>query len=83
MSTDTTTLTPRQLDVLQWIHGFIDTHDYPPTFRQLANGYGWTVNGAVTHVEALSRKGCLQRDEGQARTLRLTPLGKSLVGGGT
>ena len=81
MTTTTTTLTPRQLDVLQWVDAFIATHDYAPTYRQIASGYGWTVNGARTHVAALIRKGVLEQHECQARTLRLTPAGKALVGG--
>lgn len=81
MTTTTNPLTPRQLEVLQWISGYIDTHDYAPTYRQVAAAYGWTVNGAATHIRALTRKGCVEHDEYQSRTLRLTTLGRSLVGG--
>jgi len=80
---DAPTLTARQLDILQWIAGFIDTHGYPPTYRQVGCHYGWRSPGAAmtTHLKSLERKGVVTREPGQARTLQLTPLGMSLIGG--
>ena len=72
MSTTTTNdLTPRQQDVLDWIAGFIDSHDYGPTRREVAHHYGWTVNGATCHLQALRRKGRITWIEGQSRTIRI------------
>lgn len=83
MSTTTNPLTPRQQDVLQWISGFIDTHDYAPTYRQIGHHFGWrsAPAAATTHLQQLCNKGVIEWEKGQARTLRLTPLGKSLLGG--
>jgi repressor LexA len=80
---DAPTLTARQLDILQWIAGFIDTHGYPPTYRQVGCHYGWRSPGAAmsTHLAAMQRKGVVTREPGQARTLQLTPLGMALIGG--
>jgi repressor LexA len=80
---DAPTLTARQLDILQWIAGFIDTHGYPPTYRQVGCHYGWRSPGAAmsTHLAAMQRKGVVTREPGQARTLQLTPLGMTLIGG--
>jgi repressor LexA len=77
------TLTPRQLDILQWIAGFIDTHGYPPTYRQVGCHYGWRSPSAATstHLRSLERKGVVTREPGQARTLKLTPLGMAMIGG--
>ena len=80
---DAPTLTARQLDILQWIAGFINTHGYPPTSRQVGCHYGWRSPGAAmsTHLAAMQRKGVVTREPGQARTLQLTPLGMALIGG--
>ena len=80
---DAPTLTARQLDILQWIAGFINTHGYPPTYRQVGCHYGWRSPGAAmsTHLAAMQRKGVVTREPGQARTLQLTPLGMALIGG--
>jgi repressor LexA len=75
-------LTPRQLDILHWILSFTDIHGYPPTFRQVGCHYGWrSPNAMVTHLKSLERKGVVTRVAGQARTLRLTPLGMKMIGG--
>lgn len=71
MSTTTTDLTPRQQDVLDWIVGFIDGHDYGPTVREVAHHYGWTINGAMCHLKALRRKGRITWIDGQSRTIRV------------
>jgi repressor LexA len=80
---DAPNLSARQLDILQWIAGFIDTHGYPPTYRQVGCHYGWRSPGAAmsTHLAAMQRKGVVTREPGQARTLQLTPLGMALIGG--
>lgn len=76
-------LTPRQLDILQWISGFADAHGYAPTYRQIGRHYGWKSPGAAvaTHLQSLERKGVVTREPGQARTLKLTPLGMAIIGG--
>lgn len=71
MTTTTTDLTPRQQDVLQWIAGYIDGHDYGPTVREIASHYGWTTNGVMGHLKALRRKGRITWQEGQSRTIRV------------
>ena len=82
-ATERQPLTPRQQDILQWIAGFIDTHGYPPTYRQIGHHYGWKSPGAAvaTHLQSLERKGVVTREPGQARTLKLTPLGMAIIGG--
>jgi SOS-response transcriptional repressor LexA len=82
-TTDLPLVTPRQLDILQWIDGFSDTHGYAPTYKQIGHHYGWRSPQAAstTHLQSLRRKGLVEWEKGQARTLRLTPLGKSLSGG--
>ena len=72
MSTTTTDpLTPRQLDVLQWIAGYIDTHGFSPSIREISHAYGWTTNGVMCHLRAMRRKGAVTWLDGQARTIRV------------
>jgi repressor LexA len=82
-ATERQPLTPRQLDILQWISGFADAHGYAPTYRQIGHHYGWKSPGAAvsTHLRLLERKGVVTREPGQARTLKLTPLGVAMIGG--
>lgn len=74
MSIDSETkipLTARQKDVLDWVSAFIDTRGFSPTVREVANGYGWSVNGARTHLEAIRRKGWVTWEECKMRTIRV------------
>ena len=64
-------LTPRQQDVLAWIGGYIDSHEYPPTIREIANQYGWTTNGVMCHLRPMRKKGYITWTEGCSRTLRV------------
>lgn len=64
-------LTPRQQDVLEWIAGYIDTHGYSPTVREIASHYGWTTNGVMCHLRPMRKKGVITWQDGQARTMRI------------
>jgi len=71
LSTTTNPLTPRQQDVLQWISGFIDTHGFSPSVREIGHAYGWTTNGVMCHLRSMRRKGAVTWIDGQARTIRV------------
>jgi repressor LexA len=65
-------LTPRQSQVLAFITGFIDTHGYPPTLREIAahleiNG----TLGVMRHLQALEKKGYLTKTAGSSRGIVL------------
>jgi SOS-response transcriptional repressor LexA len=64
-------LTARQQDVLTWISGYIDTHGFSPTIRQIGHAFGWTVNGVACHLRPMKKKGWITWIEGEARTLRV------------
>lgn len=71
-ATERQPLTPRQQDVLMWISGYIDTHDYPPTVRDICNHYGWTTpNSAMCHLRPMRKKGYVTWVDGCSRTLRV------------
>ncbi|QDU32351.1 LexA repressor [Poriferisphaera corsica] len=66
-------LTPRQLQILTKIRDYRVTKGYSPTMQQLANDLGVSKVTVFEHVEALIKKGALQRDANKARSLRLSP----------
>jgi repressor LexA len=68
-------LSPRQVEVLDFIRAWIDQHGVPPTFREIGDHLDIrSTNGVSDHVRALERKGYIDRAgaSGSARCLRLT-----------
>lgn len=68
-------LAPRQQDILRYIHEFIARNACPPSVREIAAAFGFrSTNGAASHINALERKGYLEKlgPGGLARSLRLT-----------
>lgn len=65
-------LTDRQTQVLGYIVGVLERHGAPPTVREIADRFGFASPGSVQrHLDALEKKGCLQRREGLARGIEL------------
>jgi repressor LexA len=66
-------LTKRQRQVVQVIREFIETHGYPPTYRDLMALLGVrSTNAIACHLNVLQRKGHLQVDCMRSRGIRLT-----------
>jgi repressor LexA len=69
---DTRTLTAKQELVLSFIAEHIHAHGYPPTIREIGSHLGIkSTNGVNDHLNALSRKGYLSREDGKSRALQL------------
>lgn len=66
-------LTPRQLTILTRIRDMRLTRGYSPTMQELADELGVSKVTVFEHVEALIKKGALQREANRARSLQLTP----------
>jgi repressor LexA len=65
-------LTPRQIEMLQAIRGHIAEHGRPPSRPELARALGLaSTNGVFKHLAALERKGAIGLDAGLARGIRL------------
>ncbi|MDR2342911.1 MAG: transcriptional repressor LexA [Spirochaetaceae bacterium] len=64
-------LTERQQLVLNFIAHFIDEHNYPPTFRQIADYLKVTVKAAYDHVTALKKKQKLRLHDKSSRTMEI------------
>ncbi len=65
-------LTKSQKAVLQFIVQFTREHGYPPTLREIQQGIGTvkSLRGVAIHLDALQRKGYIERGS-QARSIRI------------
>lgn len=75
--------TPRQLEVLRYVAEYCGEHGYSPSLREMVSVFRWaSTNSAQDHMYALRRKGLLTWKPTSSRTVRLTPLGHSLLSEG-
>ncbi len=67
-------LTRRQKEVLEYLKVFITKHDYAPSYREIADNFGFSSVATVAeHVDSLKGKGYLENEENMARSIQLTP----------
>ena len=72
--------TPRQLDVLREVRSFQRRKGYTPTLRDLGEALGMRSTSTVdSHLDALERKGLLQRVRHITRGLIVTPAGHAAL----
>jgi len=65
-------ITPRQQQVLDFVTTYLDDHGCPPTLREISEHIGTKGTAtAILHLEALERKGYLNRREGSSRNISL------------
>ena len=68
------TLTPRQMEILRLIHHYRQRHGYSPTMQEIGDQLGLTKVTVFEHVGALERKGLVLRGaKHTARSLRVCP----------
>lgn len=73
-------LTKRQRSVLMQIARGIQTHGYPPTFREIGAREGIrSTNGVRCILDALERKQYIRRRRYQSRAIELTPLAREII----
>ncbi len=65
--------TPKQLKLLQAIDDWRRREGYSPTMQELADQLGVSKVTIFEHVQALERKGLLDRQKHKARSLNLSP----------
>lgn len=66
------TLTPRQQQVHTFIANFIESNGSAPTLREISAHIGTAGTAtAISHIEALEKKGYLRRREGSSRGIVL------------
>jgi len=67
-------LTKRQKEILDFIQEYIASHDYAPSYREMAEFFHLASIATVSdHVENLKEKGYLTKSYNEARSLQLTP----------
>ena len=64
-------LTPRQLQIFEFIRDFRTTNGFSPTMQEIADAVGVSKVTIFEHVEALVKKGALTRDRNLARSLSI------------
>jgi len=68
------TLTKRQKEIIDFIEQFTASHDYAPSYREIAEFFHLSSIATVAdHLENLKDKGFLTKDYNEARSLQLTP----------
>jgi repressor LexA len=65
-------LTPRQLRIPQPIRDYRIVHGYSPTMQELADELNISKVTVFEHVEALIKKGALEREANKARSLSIS-----------
>ncbi len=70
------TPTPKQLAILTSIRDFRVRNGYSPTMQELADILGVSKVTIFEHVEALERKGLIERERNKARSLTVHPVVK-------
>jgi repressor LexA len=65
-------LTSRQKEIYEFIREKIDRRGYPPTVREIGDHFGIkSPNGVMCHLNALVKKGLINRAEQSARAIQL------------
>jgi repressor LexA len=65
-------LTKRQEEVLRFIADYLSKYEYPPSYQDIADKFGIaSKHGVVRHLEALIRKGCIEKSGTTARSIRI------------
>ncbi len=66
-------LTKAQDRVLTFIKGYMKKNNLPPTYEEIADNFGFkSKNSVETHLQALQRKGVINRIEKKSRGIRLS-----------
>jgi repressor LexA len=65
-------ITKRQKEILDFISEFIELNGYSPSMEEIGEHFHLaSLNGVFKHLEALERRGFLQRDSNRARSIQL------------
>ena len=64
-------LTTRQREVFDFIRSFIRIKRYPPTIREIAVNFGFSVKGSYDHVKALQKKGFIRCAGNRSRAIEV------------
>jgi len=66
-------LTPRQQEILEFITQFVESNGYPPSYREIGSKFEIASTfGVKRHLDALQKKGHLNVESNQSRSISLT-----------
>lgn len=78
--TQTKSITKRQKEVLKILYGYIKNSGFPPSFEEAKEQLGISSNQSLLDLlRRLEEKGCIKREEGQARGIKILPLGFKIL----
>lgn len=66
-------LTPKQKKVLDYIVRYFDKNDYPPSLEEIALHFKKSIPTIHQHIEALTAKGFLKKEDNVSRGIQLNP----------
>jgi len=73
-------LTIKQKKVLELIYNFLKDSGFPPTLADLKAELDVSSNQSILNfLETLEKKQCIKREEGQARSIKILPLGLKII----
>lgn len=64
-------LTPKQVELLQFLQLYVARHNYSPTYAELARQFGVSVPSILERLKILKRKGVLTWRPSESRGLEL------------
>lgn len=74
-------LTDRQTEVLDFITSYIEGFGFAPTLRELASGLKIKSHkNVISHIDALEKKGYIERTSAKSRAIRIVGAGNSASG---
>src|SRR6266704_1621854 len=62
-------LTDRQQAILDFINASVNDNGFPPSVREIGKHFGIYPATVQDHISALERKGCLQKQRFQSRSI--------------
>lgn len=66
-------LTPKQLQLVDYIRDYSREHGYSPTLEEMASQFGVSKVTVFEHMKALEKKGAVTRSYHKARSVELAP----------
>ena len=76
-------LTQRQNEAYEFIRGYVDQHRKPPTMEEIGEALGIaSTNGVYKLLQALEKKGWIEREKHAARGIRLPEAERDPLGRG-
>lgn len=73
-------MSQRQQKILEFLQEHLETYSYPPTVREIGRAVGLSSSSTVqNHLNALERKGLIQRDPTKSRTVAIVGRGERPV----